>query len=90
MAKRILRTDSVSEIQEVQKYLSITDTSTHPLCAFVKKHFDKHPADVKVLTDCGSSTQTLVYRKVTSLEVELFGWDQSRRVQVNNADNAHL
>ena len=42
----------------------------------------------KVLTDCGSSTQTLVYRKAASLEVELLDVIKAAGVQVNNADNA--
>lgn len=79
-----------AKFQEVQKYLSITGHVYTP--AYVlssKKHFDKHPADVKkVLTDCGSSTQTLVYRKAASLEVELLDVIKAAGVQVNNADNA--
>ncbi len=79
-----------AKFQEVQKYLSITGHVYTP--AYVlssKKHFDKHPADVKkVLTDCGSSTQTLVYRKAASLEVELLDVIKAAGVQVNNADNS--
>ena len=90
MAKRILRTDRFSEISRGTKISLDYWTRLHTcLCALSKKHFDKHPADVKkVLTDCGSSTQTLVYRKAASLEVELLDVIKAAGVQVNNADNA--
>lgn len=76
--------------QEVQKYLSITGHVYTP--AYVmssKKHFDKQPANVrKVLTSCGDSTQTFVYRKAAALETELLDVIKAAGVEVNTADNA--
>ena len=55
----------------------------------LKKHFDKHPADVrKVVNSCAASTQTFVYRKAAALETELLDVIKAAGVQVNTADNA--
>ncbi|CAI8367216.1 MAG: 2,3-diketo-L-gulonate-binding periplasmic protein YiaO [Gammaproteobacteria bacterium] len=79
-----------AKFQEVQKYLSITGHVYTP--AYIlssKKHFDKHPADVrKVVNSCAVSTQTFVYRKAAALETELLDVIKAAGDQENTADNA--
>lgn len=77
-----------ANFQEVQKYLSITGHVYTP--AYVlssKRHFDKHPADVRgILTNCAESTQVFVYRKAEALETELLEVIRAAGVEINEAD----
>jgi len=79
-----------AKFQEVQKYLSVTGHVYTPAYVLAsKKHFDAQPADVKkVLNDCATSTQAMVYRKAEAMETELLDVIKAAGVQVNTADKA--
>src|SRR6056300_430414 len=77
-----------AKFQEVQKYLSITGHVYTP--AYIlssKKHFDKHPADVrKIAEKAAQDTQSFVYKRAAELEVSLLKVIKDAGVKVNTAN----
>jgi tripartite ATP-independent transporter DctP family solute receptor len=77
-----------AKLQEVQKYLSMSDHVYTPAYVTVgTKHWDTLPADVrKVLTDTAKETQAFVYKVAEHDEEELLGKLKQAGMQVNDVD----